>query len=217
LEVKRVHHHVLRRKPDLSWEEAVAIPFGADAALFYLRDLGRIHAGQRLLIVGASGSIGTAAVQLAKHFGASVTGVCSGQNASLVTSLGADHVIDYTREDFTRNTKTYDLILDAVGATSFARCKQSLTAEGIFLPCIMSLADMLFRMPWTSITRGRKLKGGVAIENQERMNVITELAAAGTLTPVVDRSYPLDRIAEAFTYVERGHKKGNVVIIVDHP
>jgi NADPH:quinone reductase-like Zn-dependent oxidoreductase len=143
--------------------------------------------------------------------------VCSGRNASLVTSLGADDIIDYTREDFTRSAKTYDLILDAVGATSFARCTPSLTAEGIFLPCIMSLADLLFRMPWTSMTRGRRLKGGVAIENRERMDLITELAAAGTLKPVVDRSYPLDQIAEAFTYVERGHKKGNVVIIVDHP
>jgi len=204
-------------KPErLSWEEAVAIPFGANAALYYLRDLGKIQAGQKLLIVGASGSIGTAAVQLAKHFGANVTGVCSGQNAGLVKSLGADDVIDYTREDFTRNKKTYDLILDTVAATTLSRCKESLTPEGTFLPCIMSLTDMLCRMPWTSMTRGRKLKGGVAIETLERMNVITKLAEAGTLKAVVDRSYPLEQIAEAFTYVERGHKRGNVVITVEH-
>jgi NADPH:quinone reductase-like Zn-dependent oxidoreductase len=201
----------------LSWEDAVAIPFGANTALYYLRDLGKIRAGQELLVVGASGSIGTAAVQLAKHFGASVTGVCSGQNADLVRSLGADEVIDYTRKDFTRNKKTYDLILDTVAATTFSSCKQSLTPDGIFLPCIMSLTDMLFRMPWTALTRGRRLKGGVAIETLERLNAITEFAAAGTLKPVVDRSYPLERIAEAFTYVERGHKKGNVVITVEHP
>jgi NADPH:quinone reductase-like Zn-dependent oxidoreductase len=201
----------------LSWEDAVAIPFGANTALYYLRDLGKIQAGQDLLIVGASGSIGTAGVQLAKHFGANVTGVCSGQNVGLVKSLGADDVIDYTREDFTRNKRTYDLILDTVAATTFSRCKQSLTPEGTFLPCIMSLTDMLFRMPWTSMTRGQKLKGGVAIENMERMNVITELAEAGTLKPVVDRSYPLEQIAEAFKYVERGHKRGNVVITVEHP
>jgi NADPH:quinone reductase-like Zn-dependent oxidoreductase len=205
-------------KPErLSWEEAVAIPFGANTALYYLQDLGRIHSGQKLLIIGASGSIGTAGVQLAKHFGANVTGVCSGQNAGLVKSLGADDVIDYTREDFTGNKKTYDLILDTVAATTFSRCKQSLTPEGTFLPCIMSLTDMLFRMPWTSMTRGQKLKGGVAIDNLERMNVITALAQAGALKPVVDRSYPLEQIAEAFKYVERGHKKGNVVITVEHP
>ncbi len=201
----------------LSWEDAVAIPFGANTALYYLRDLGKVRAGQELLVVGASGSIGTAAVQLGKHFGARVTGVCSGQNAELVKSLGADQVIDYTREDFTRNKKTYDLILDTVAATTFSRCKQSLTPEGVFLPCIMSLTDMLFLMPWTALTRGRRLKGGVAIETLARLNTITEFAAAGTLKPVVDRSYPLERIAEAFTYVERGHKKGNVVITVEHP
>ena len=205
-------------KPErLSWEEAVAIPFGADAALYYLRDLAKIQPGQALLVVGASGSIGTAAVQLGKHFGARVTGVCSGRNAGLVKSLGADDVIDYTREDFTRSGKTYDLILDTVAATTFSRCRQSLTPEGIFLPCIMSLTDMLFRMPWTSMRRGRKLKGGVAIENRDRMNVIMELAQAGTLEPIVDRSYPLEQIAEAFTYVEQGHKRGNVVITVEHP
>jgi NADPH:quinone reductase-like Zn-dependent oxidoreductase len=204
-------------KPErLSWEEAVAIPFGANTALYYLRDLGKIQAGQKLLIVGASGSIGTAGVQLAKHFGANVTAVCSGQNVGLVKSLGADDVIDYTREDFTKNKKTYDLILDTVAATTFSRCKQSLAPDGTFLPCIMSLTDMLFRMPWTSLMRGQKLRGGVAIENLERMNVITELAEAGTLEPVVDRSYPLEQIAEAFKYVERGHKRGNVVITVEH-
>jgi len=135
----------------------------------------------------------------------------------LVTSLGADAVIDYTREDFTRNKKAYDLILDTVAATTFARCRQSLTPDGTFLPCIMSLTDMLFRLPWTAMRRGQKLKGGVAMETLERMNVITELAEAGTLKPVVDRSYPLEEIAEAFKYVERGHKRGNVVITVAHP
>jgi len=134
-----------------------------------------------------------------------------------VKSLGADAVIDYTQEDFTNNGKTYDLILDAVAATTFARCKNSLKPKGVFLPCIMSLTDMLFRIPWTSATGGKKLKGGVAIESQERMNLIKELAEAGKLKPVVDRSYPLEQIAEAFKYVERGHKRGNVVITVQHP
>jgi NADPH:quinone reductase-like Zn-dependent oxidoreductase len=206
----------LEIKPDsLSWEEAVAIPFGANTALYYLRDLGKIQAGQELLIIGASGSIGSAAVQLAKHFGATVTGVCSRANIEMVKSLGADKVIDYTKEDFTKNTETYDLIFDVVGATTFDRCQNSLKPKGIFLPCIMGLTDMV-RMLWTSITGGKKMRGGVAINNLERMTFIAELAAAGKLKPVIDRSYPLALIAEAFKYVELGHKKGNVVITVEH-
>jgi NADPH:quinone reductase-like Zn-dependent oxidoreductase len=201
--------------PDsLSWEEAVAIPFGANTALYFLRDLGKIQAGQDLLIIGASGSIGSAAVQLAKHFGANVTAVCSGANVEMVRSLGADKVIDYTKEDFTKNGKTYDLIFDIVGATTFNRCQNSLTPQGVFLQNIMGLTDIV-RMLWTSIVGRKKLKGGVATENLERLTFIVELAAAGKLKAVIDRSYPLDQIAEAFKYVEQGHKKGNVVITVN--
>ena len=203
-------------KPDsLSWEEAVAIPFGANTALYFLRDLGTIRAGQALLIIGASGAIGSAGVQLAKHFGATVTGVCSGANVELVKSLGADTVIDYTREDFTNNGHTYDLIFDVVGGTTFDRCQDSLKPNGVFLQNNMELIDIV-RVLWTSICGGKKIKGGVAIGNLERMRLIAELAAAGTLRPVIDRSYPLERIAEAFKYVEQGHKKGNVVITVAH-
>jgi NADPH:quinone reductase-like Zn-dependent oxidoreductase len=202
--------------PDaLSWEEAVAIPFGANAALYYLRDLGKIQAGQELLIIGASGSIGSAGVQLAKHFGATVTAVCSGANVELVRSLGADKVIDYTRDDFTRNGNTYDLIFDVVGATTFDRCRNSLKPNGVFLQNIMELTDIV-RALWTSIASRKKIKGGVAINNLQRMNSIVELVRAGKLRPVIDRSYPLERISEAFKYVEQGHKKGNVVITVEH-
>jgi NADPH:quinone reductase-like Zn-dependent oxidoreductase len=201
-------------KPDsLSWEEAVAIPFGANTALYYLRDLGKIRAGQELLIVGASGAIGSAAVQLAKHFGATVTGVCSGANVALVKSLGADRVIDYTKDDFTRDPKTYDLIFDVVGGTTFDRSQQSLKPDGVFLQNIMELSDVV-RALWTSIAGGKKIRGGVSVNNLERMSFIAELAAAGTLKPVIDRSYPLERIAEAYKYVEQGHKKGSVVITV---
>jgi NADPH:quinone reductase-like Zn-dependent oxidoreductase len=203
-------------KPDsLSWEQAVAIPFGANTALYFLRDLGKIRAGQDLLIIGASGAIGSAGVQLAKHFGARVTGVCSGTNVALVKALGADGVIDYTREDFTENGNTYDLIFDVVGGTTFQRCQSSLKPNGVFLQNIMELSDIV-RVFWTSIAGGRKIKGGVAIGNMANMRLITALAEAGTLRPVIDRSYPLERIAEAFKYVEQGHKKGNVVITVRH-
>jgi NADPH:quinone reductase-like Zn-dependent oxidoreductase len=201
-------------KPDsLSWQEAVAIPFGANTALYFLRDLGKIQAGQELLIIGASGSIGSAGVQLAKHFGATVTAVCSSANVEMVKSLGADKVIDYTKEDFTKNGRTYDLIFDIVGATTFSRCENSLKPRGVFLQNIMGLTDLV-RILWTSVTGRKKLKGGVAMENLGRMNFIVQLAATGKLKAVIDRSYPLEQIAEAFKYVEQGHKKGNVVITV---
>jgi NADPH:quinone reductase-like Zn-dependent oxidoreductase len=199
----------------LSWEQAVAIPFGANTALYFLRDLGKIRAGQDLLIVGASGAIGSAGVQIGKHFGATVTGVCSGANVQLVKALGADSVIDYTREDFTKSGHTYDLIFDVVGATTFDRCQSSLKPNGVFLQNIMELSDIV-RVLWTSITGGKKIKGGVAIGNMANMGLISGLAEAGTLRPVIDRSYPLERIGEAFKYVEQGHKKGNVVITVGH-
>ena len=203
-------------KPDsLTYEEAVALPFGANTALYFLRDLGKIRAGQDIVIIGASGAIGSAAVQLAKHFGATVTGVCSGANVELVKSLGAETVFDYTREDFTKNAKTYDLIFDVVGATTFDHCQHSLKPDGVFLQNIMELTDVA-RVLWTSIAGGKKIKGGVAIGNQKGMRLIAELAAAGALKPVIDRSYPLEQTAEAFKYVEQGHKKGNVVITVAH-
>ena len=200
----------------LSWEEAVAIPFGANTALYFLRDLGKIQAGQELLVIGASGSIGSAGVQLAKHFGATVTAVCSSANVEMVRSLGADKVIDYTKEDFTSSANTYDLIFDIVGAASFRRCRHALKPRGIFLQNIMGLSGMIGIL-WTSIVGGKKVKGGVAMDSPARMNVIAELVVAGKLRPVIDRSYPLERIAEAFKYVEQGHKKGNVVITVAHP
>jgi NADPH:quinone reductase-like Zn-dependent oxidoreductase len=203
------------KSDSLNWEEAVAIPFGANTALYFLRDLGKVQAGQELLIIGASGSIGSAGVQLAKHFGATVTAVCSSANIEMVKSLGADKMIDYTKEDFIANGQAYDLIFDIVGATTFGRCQRSLRPHGVFLQNIMGVTDIV-RILWTSITGGKKLKGGVAMENAERMNFIAELAAAGKLKPVIDRSYPLEQIPEAFRYVEQGHKKGNVVITVAH-
>jgi NADPH:quinone reductase-like Zn-dependent oxidoreductase len=199
----------------LSWEEAVSIPFGANTALYFLRDLGKLEAGQQLLIIGASGSIGSAGVQLAKHFGATVTAVCSGANIDMVTSLGADRATDYTKEDFTTKADTYDVIFDIVGATSFRRCRHALKPHGVFLQNIMGFTGMVGIL-WTSIAGDQKLKGGVAMENPARMSFIADLVATGKLKPIVDRSFPLERIAEAFKHVERGHKKGNVVITVAH-
>jgi NADPH:quinone reductase-like Zn-dependent oxidoreductase len=207
---------VLTIKPaNVAWEEAAAIFLGASTALFYLRDLGNIQAGHKILIYGASGAIGTYAVQLAKYFGAEVTGVCSTTNLEMVKSLGSDKVIDYTKEDYTKSAETYDLILDTVGKTSFSRCKKLLQQKGIFLPVVMDLTELV-QIIWTSMTGGRKVKGGVAGEEVEDLNFLKELMEAGKLKPVIDRCYPLEKIVEAFRYVEKGHKRGNVVITVGH-
>ncbi len=206
---------VLTIKPaNIAWEEAAPIFLGASTALFYLRDKGNIQAGHKILIYGASGAIGTYAVQLAKYFGAEVTGVCSTTNLEMVKSLGADKVIDYTQEDYTRSGETYDLILDTVGKTSFSRCRKSLKQKGVFLPVVMDLTELV-QILWTSMTDGKKVKGGVAGESVEDLNFFKELIEAEKLKPVIDRCYPLEKTAEAFRYVEKGHKKGNVVITVD--
>jgi NADPH:quinone reductase-like Zn-dependent oxidoreductase len=207
---------VLTIKPaNMAWEEAASVFLGAHTALFFLKDKGNIQAGQKILIYGASGSIGTFAVQLAKYFGAEVTGVCSTTNLEMVKSLGGEKVIDYTKEDFTRSGETYDLIFDTVGKTSFSRCKSSLKQKGIFLTALMDLPEIV-QIIWTSMTGGKKVKGGVAPERVEDLNFLKELMEAGKIKPVIDRCYPLEQTAEAFRYVEEGHKKGNVVITVGH-
>ncbi len=200
---------------NMSWEEAAAIFLGASTALFYLRDKGNIQAGQKILIYGASGAIGTYAVQLAKHFGAEVSGVCSTSNLEMVQSLGADKVIDYTKQDYTKSGETYDLVLDTVGKTSFARCKKSLKQIGVFLPVVMDLTELI-QIVWTSIIGGKRVKGGVAGESVADLEFLKQLFEAGALKPVIDRCYPLEKAAEAFRYVEKGHKKGNVVITLEH-
>jgi NADPH:quinone reductase-like Zn-dependent oxidoreductase len=200
---------------NMSWEEAASVPLGASTALFFLRDKGNIQANQKILIYGASGGIGTFAVQLAKHFGAEVTGVCSTTNIEMVKSLGADKVIDYTKEDFTKNGETYDCIFDVVGKASFSRCKSSLKPNGLFLACLMGLTELV-QMVWTSMTGGKRVIGGVAPESVDDLNFIKELIEAGQVKPVIDRCYPLEQAVEAFRYVEQGHKKGNVAITVPH-
>ena len=206
----------LALKPDnMTFEEAAAVPFGASTALYYLRDLGNIKSGQKVLIYGASGGVGTAAVQLAKHFGAEVTGVCSATNLDLVTSLGADKAIDYTAEDFTKNGETYDIICDTVGKTTFSQCKSSLKDNGAYLPLVMGLTELV-QIMWTSITGGKRVKGGVGPEKKEHLIFFKELVEKGKLKPAIDRRYPLEQTAEAHRYADQGHKKGNVVITLAH-
>jgi alcohol dehydrogenase len=189
---------LIAAKPaNLSYDEAAALPYGGLLALHLLRSAG-IEAGQRVLVYGASGAIGTATVQLAKHFGATVTGVCSMRNLSLVGSLGADAVVDYTREDFTKRGERYDLILDAVGrrksAPAMLHAGNALALGG---KCI-SIDDS-----WPKL-------------HAEDLLVLKRLAESGTLTPVIDRTYPLEDIAEAHRHVEEGHKRGNVIVTIGH-
>jgi NADPH:quinone reductase-like Zn-dependent oxidoreductase len=207
---------VLTNKPaNMTYEEAATIPVIANTALHFIRDLGNVQAGQKVLINGASGGIGTFAVQLAKYYGAEVTGVCSTTNLEMVKSLGADKVIDYTKEDFTKSGQTYDVILDAVGKSSFSRCKSSLKKKGIYLVTLPKLA-VLLQMLWTPIIGSKKVKMEGAPAKVENLLFLKELIEAGQLKTVIDRRYPLEQTAEAFRYVEKGHKKGNVVITVEH-
>jgi len=191
---------------NMSFEEAAAMPIGCLTALVLLRK-GKIQSGQKILIYGASGSVGTFAVQLAKYFGAEVTGVCSTTNIEMVKSLGADRVVDYTREDFTKSDQSYDLIFDTVMKTSFSKCKNSLAPRGIFVTVDYPLVTAL----WTSIAGGRKVVFGIA-NKIEDLSFLRELIEARKIKAVIDKCYPLEQTAEAHRYVEKGHKKGNVVI-----
>ncbi len=198
----------------LSFGEAAAIGFGGVTALHFLRK-GQIGRGQRVLIYGASGSVGTAAVQLAKHFGAVVTGVTSTANVDLVRSLGADRVIDYTKQDFTTMGETYDLIFDTVGKTSLAASLRLLTKGGAYLQAAAGPAEVL-RMAWAGRKGGVRMVSGTAYPTSEHLEYLNQLVETGEFKPVIDRSYPLEQIVEAHRYVDQGHKKGNVLITVGY-
>lgn len=207
---------------NLTHEEASAIVDGASTALFFLKNKANIQRGQKVLIHGASGSVGTMAVQLAKYFGAEVTGVCSTTKVELVKSLGADKVIDYNKEDFTKSGETYDIIFDVASKSSFSRCKDSLKQNGRYLVTKMGFAPVIQTL-WTGVTgnlpgrqTGKKVIYALSIEKTEALIFLKELIEAGKLKAVIDRRYLLEQAAEAHRYIETGHKKGSVVIIVKH-
>jgi NADPH:quinone reductase-like Zn-dependent oxidoreductase len=204
---------VLALKPDnMTHEEAAVIPFGGTTALFFIKKA-NIQIGQKVLINGASGAVGTAAIQLAKYYGAHVTGVCSTSNMDLVRSLGADEMIDYTKEDFTKNGKMYDVIFDTVDKISFSNSLRSLNKKGILILGASGLAGMLLGM-WTSITSSKKVITGMISEKTEDILFLKGLIEHGKMKAVIDRTYALDQMAEAHAYVDKGHKKGNVAITV---
>ncbi|MFV1975751.1 MAG: NAD(P)-dependent alcohol dehydrogenase [Candidatus Scalindua sp.] len=201
---------LVKRPNNTSHEQAAAVLFGGLTAIYFLRDKANIQRGQKVLVNGASGAVGTASIQLAKYYGAEVTGVCSTSNIELVKSLGAKKVIDYTKEDFTRNNEIYDVILDTVGNLSLPQCRKLLAKQGKLILINTGLLTNL-----SSIAR-KNVICGVAGESKEGLNFLRERVEAGDIKAVIDRTYPLEKTADAHRYVDKGHKKGNVVISVEH-
>ena len=205
---------VLAIKPaNMTYEEAAVVPYGAIMALNLLRKM-NIQPGQKVLVNGASGGIGSAAVQIAKHFGAEVTGVCGTPRLEFVKSLGADKVIDYTKDDFTKNGETYDLIFDILGKSSFSQCQSSLKPNGTLLFASFKMKQ-LFQMLWTSRAGTKKVICAIAPGSVEDLTSVKELVEMGKIKSIIDRRYPLEEAAEAHRYVEQGHKKGSVVITLE--
>ena len=206
---------MIAKKPEnLSFEEAAALSFGGTNALSFLRDKGGVKRGDKVLVIGASGAVGSAAVQIAKHFGAEVTGVCSTTNVELVRSIGADEVIDYTKEDFARSGKLYDLILETTGTAGFARCESSLAPGGRLLVVFGSLAQAL-GLERPSKASGKKVIASLPRVSSADLELLATLAATGEYKPVIDRIYPWTQAAEAHARVDTGRKRGNVVMTVD--
>ncbi len=217
-EFKCVHEYELVPKPgNISFEEAAAVPLAALTALQGLRDFGLVQPGQKVLVNGASGGVGTFAVQLAKHFGAEVTAVCSTTKADLARSLGADHVTDYTREDFTRSGRQYDLILAVNGFHSIFDYRRALSPRGRYAMVGGSARQLLQALllgPWLSMAGDQKMLAVTSKPNQKDLLFLKELLESGKLRAVIDREYPLEEVPEAIRYVEQGHASGKVVITV---
>jgi NADPH:quinone reductase-like Zn-dependent oxidoreductase len=203
------------KPPRLTDEEAAALSFGGTTALNFLRR-GNVKSGDKLLINGASGAVGSAAVQLGRHFGAEVTAVCSAGNHLLVRALGAAHVIDYRQEDFTKNGETYDVIMDTAGTAPFSRCQGSLKAGGRLLAVLAGLPEMV-QIPWQTWTTKKTIIAGPAPERAEDLRLLGALAESGVYKPVIDRRYTFDQIVEAHHHVDTGHKRGSVVVVVAAP
>jgi NADPH:quinone reductase-like Zn-dependent oxidoreductase len=210
---------VVAVKPtNMTFEEAAGVLYGGLSALHFLRKA-KIRLGQRVLIYGASGSVGIFAVQLAKHFGAHVTGVCSTKNLDLVKSLGADEVIDYTKDDFSKSGRIYDIVLDSVGKSGYSRSLRSLKRGGFYVRVggsgrLSSIVGSILAGTWISLTGAARFVGGVTQGGREAQAFLKDLIEAGKIRTVIDRRYSLDQIVEAHRYVEAGHKIGNVVIVV---
>lgn len=206
----------LALKPaSMSYEEAAVIPYGAITALNLLRKM-NLRRGQKVLIVGASGGIGAAAVQLATHFGAEVTGVCGAPRMDFVRSLGAVRAIDYRQEDFTQSGEKYDLVFDVLGKSSFAECKPILKADGRYLRASFKMRELL-QMGWTSLAGGPKVICALSGESPEDLEFIKELIKTGEFKALLDRCFPLEEAAEAHRYVESGQKKGQIAITMPDP
>jgi NADPH:quinone reductase-like Zn-dependent oxidoreductase len=210
----------LALKPaNLSFEDAAAVPVTALTALQGLRDKGRIQPDQKVLIDGASGGVGTFAIQIAKSFGAVVTAVCSTRNVDTARAIGADHVIDYTREDFTRSGQRYDLIMAANAYHSIFDCRRALSQAGIYVMAGGGLAHILqflLLAPFLSLIGSKKMRFFIAKINNTDLEVLKDLLEAGKVVPVIDRRYPLSDVAEALRYLEEGHAQGKIVITVEH-
>ncbi len=208
---------IAMKPTNLSFEQAAAVPTAAITALQGLRDAGKVQPGQKVLINGASGGVGTFAVQIAKSLGAEVTGVCSTRNVDMVRSIGADHVIDYTQEDFTQSGRRYDLILDNVANRPFSDLRHALTPQGIIIPN-SGHGGMGYVIKAFLLSPFMRQQGGMylASPNNKDMVVLKELIEAGKVTPVIDRTYSLSDTPEAFRYLEEGHARGKVVTTVEH-
>lgn len=207
---------IIRKPEALSFEEAAAVSFAGTTALHFLRDKANVQPGERVLINGAAGAVGSSAVQLARHFGAEVTGVCGAGNADLVRGLGAAHVIDYARSDFATTGQRYDVIMDMVGNVPWARARGALTRTGRLVAVLGGLGAQL-RAPLVSRRNGKRMIAGVAPETRAHMQTLAGLAEAGAFRPVIDSVYPLDDIGAAHARVETGHKTGSVVVRIGGP
>jgi NADPH:quinone reductase-like Zn-dependent oxidoreductase len=217
----REERAVVPKPANVTFEQAAAVPIAALTALQGLRDKGQLQPGQKVLINGASGGVGTFAVQIAKALGAEVTGVCSTRNVDLVRSLGADHVIDYTREDFTRSDRRYDLMLDVAGSRSWSECRRVLEPQATLVIVgapkgsrLMGPLSHMVKVRLAAVRSSRKVVFFIAKFNKADMEVLRELLEAGKVTPVIDRRYELSEIADAFRYMGEGHAQGKIVLTV---